>query len=78
MYSFTICASELDNGLKFVSSSFDLDNTDIPPRKGAPELGQHTEEVLMEILGYSWDDVIALKDKKVIYKAKTTAFYFIP
>lgn len=32
----------------------------------APELGQHTEEVLTEILGYSWDDIIKLKDEDVI------------
>ena len=35
-------------------------------RSGAPELGQHTEEVLTEVLGYSWDEVIGLKDKQVI------------
>jgi CoA:oxalate CoA-transferase len=31
----------------------------------APELGQHTEEVLLE-LGYTWDDITLLKDKGVI------------
>jgi crotonobetainyl-CoA:carnitine CoA-transferase CaiB-like acyl-CoA transferase len=31
----------------------------------APELGQHTEEILLE-LGYSWDDIVKLKDGKVI------------
>jgi crotonobetainyl-CoA:carnitine CoA-transferase CaiB-like acyl-CoA transferase len=31
----------------------------------APELGQHTEEVLLE-LGYTWDDITHLKDKGVI------------
>jgi crotonobetainyl-CoA:carnitine CoA-transferase CaiB-like acyl-CoA transferase len=39
-----------------------------PPeiRSTAPELGQHTEEVLMELLDYSWDDLAALKEKGVI------------
>ncbi len=31
----------------------------------APELGQHTETVLLE-LGYSWDDITTLKDKGAI------------
>ncbi|MFQ5825956.1 MAG: CaiB/BaiF CoA transferase family protein [Dehalococcoidia bacterium] len=34
-------------------------------RGGAPELGQHTEEVLLE-LGYSWDAIGTLKDRGVI------------
>ncbi|MEM9565113.1 MAG: CoA transferase [Actinomycetota bacterium] len=37
--------------------------SDTPTRWGtvAPELGQHTEEVLLEV-GYDWDDIIALRD----------------
>lgn len=31
----------------------------------APELGQHTEEVLLE-LGYSWEDIVKLKDCQAI------------
>ncbi|MDD5095339.1 MAG: CoA transferase [Dehalococcoidia bacterium] len=34
----------------------------LPP----PQLGEHTEQVLQEILGYSWDDIIHLKDEGVI------------
>jgi len=33
--------------------------------KLAPELGQHTEEVLMEILDYTWDDLMKLRDEEV-------------
>jgi len=33
------------------------------PRRAAPELGQHTEEVLLEI-GYSWDDIVRLKEEQ--------------
>jgi len=31
----------------------------------APELGQHTEEVLMELCGYSWDDLAKLREEGV-------------
>jgi crotonobetainyl-CoA:carnitine CoA-transferase CaiB-like acyl-CoA transferase len=30
-------------------------------RGGAPELGQHTEEVLVEELGYTWDEIATLR-----------------
>ena len=35
-----------------------------PARAGgaAPELGEHTEEVLLEI-GYTWDDIAQLRDR---------------
>jgi CoA:oxalate CoA-transferase len=35
-------------------------------RLPAPECGQHTEEVLQDILGYSWDNITKLKDEGVI------------
>ena len=31
----------------------------------APQLGQHTEEVLMEVCGYTWDDLAKLRDEGV-------------
>jgi CoA:oxalate CoA-transferase len=31
----------------------------------ANELGQHTEEVLMELCGYTWDDLAKLRDEGV-------------
>ena len=34
--------------------------------KEAPELGQHTEEILVDELGYDWDEVTTLHDKGVI------------
>jgi CoA:oxalate CoA-transferase len=33
--------------------------------KLAPELGQHTEEVLMEVLGYTWDELAKLREAGV-------------
>jgi crotonobetainyl-CoA:carnitine CoA-transferase CaiB-like acyl-CoA transferase len=35
-------------------------------RLPAPEFGQHTEEVLTELLGYSWDDIDRLRREEVI------------
>jgi len=35
-------------------------------RRPAPEFGQHTEEILTEVLGYSWDQVGKLRDEEVI------------
>ena len=35
-------------------------------RLPAPEFGQHTEELLSQLLGYSWDQIAALKDQEVI------------
>ena len=35
-------------------------------RREAPEFGQHTEEILTEVLGYSWDDIAGLKEREVI------------
>lgn len=35
-------------------------------RHPAPEFGQHTEEVLTDLLGYSWEDVTRLKGEHVI------------
>jgi len=35
-------------------------------RSCAPAFGQHTEEVLLEVAGYTWDDIAALKEEGVI------------
>jgi crotonobetainyl-CoA:carnitine CoA-transferase CaiB-like acyl-CoA transferase len=35
-------------------------------RSAAPELGQHTEEVLLDVLGWEWDRISALREKAVI------------
>jgi crotonobetainyl-CoA:carnitine CoA-transferase CaiB-like acyl-CoA transferase len=35
-------------------------------RLPVPEFGEHTEEVLHDILGYGWDDITKLKDEEVI------------
>jgi crotonobetainyl-CoA:carnitine CoA-transferase CaiB-like acyl-CoA transferase len=35
-------------------------------RAPAPEFGQHTEEVLMDVLGWDWDRISELREKEVI------------
>ena len=35
-------------------------------RSVAPELGQHTEEVLMDVAGYDWDRISALREKEIL------------
>jgi formyl-CoA transferase len=44
---------------------YQFSQTRLEPRFPAPELSQHTEEVLME-LGYDWDKIAHLKEQKVI------------
>ncbi|MDE0225029.1 MAG: CoA transferase, partial [Gammaproteobacteria bacterium] len=41
-----------------------MSETPLEPGAVAPELGQHTEEVLLEH-GYEWDDITALRDEGV-------------
>ncbi|MDP2920342.1 MAG: CoA transferase [Dehalococcoidia bacterium] len=44
---------------------YQLSETRIEPRFSAPELSQHTEEILTE-LGYDWNQIAQLKENKVI------------
>ena len=40
-------------------------HTPTTPQGAAPELGQHTESVLVD-MGYTWDDIAALKQTGAI------------
>lgn len=51
--------------LKGIRCPVQLKGTPERDPSGAPEFGQHTEEVLLE-LGYTWEQIGELKDKKVI------------
>jgi len=48
-----------------ISSPIKLSETPASIRHSAPELGQHTEEILLEF-GYNWDQINRLRDDKVI------------
>jgi crotonobetainyl-CoA:carnitine CoA-transferase CaiB-like acyl-CoA transferase len=52
-------------GLRMVATPADFSDTRWEPQGLPPELGQHTEEVLLE-LGYGWDRIIALKEAGAI------------
>ena len=54
-----------DGPLSYVATPADFSDTTVGPRGVSPELGQHTEEVLLE-LGYDWDQIVPLKDKGAI------------
>lgn len=49
----------------WVNSPIGLSEAPATVKRPAPEFGQHTEEVLEE-MGFSWDDIIDLKDKGII------------
>jgi crotonobetainyl-CoA:carnitine CoA-transferase CaiB-like acyl-CoA transferase len=51
--------------IKMLRIPFQLSEMPIVPRNSAPELGQHTEEVLLE-LGYNWEEIAQLKNEKII------------
>ncbi len=54
-----------DGSVRMVATPADFSETKWEPRGVQPELGQHTEEVLLE-LGYDWDQIIPLKERGVI------------
>jgi crotonobetainyl-CoA:carnitine CoA-transferase CaiB-like acyl-CoA transferase len=43
-----------------------LSKTPANPKAPAPEFGEHTEQILIEMLGYSWEDVARMKEAEVI------------
>lgn len=51
--------------IKMVGFPWIFSETPASWRREAPEIGQHTEEILLE-LGYTWEDITAFKDKGAI------------
>jgi crotonobetainyl-CoA:carnitine CoA-transferase CaiB-like acyl-CoA transferase len=52
-------------GGKLVASPVQYNNGTFEPARGAPEMGQHTEEILQE-LGYDWENIAELKEHAVV------------
>jgi crotonobetainyl-CoA:carnitine CoA-transferase CaiB-like acyl-CoA transferase len=51
---------------KMVGFPMKFNKTPAQVTKSAPIFGQHTEEVLMDLLGYSWTDLEKLRTDEVI------------
>jgi crotonobetainyl-CoA:carnitine CoA-transferase CaiB-like acyl-CoA transferase len=51
---------------KLVGFPLRLSETPADPRGAAPEFGEHTEVILTELLGYSWEDVGRLREAEII------------
>ena len=54
-----------DGAAEMVASPVDFSDTPWQPSIPAPELGQHTEEILLE-LGYDWEAIAQLKEKGAV------------
>ncbi|MBN1614418.1 MAG: CoA transferase [Deltaproteobacteria bacterium] len=52
--------------VKIVNSPFHFSETPVEIRMPAPEFGQHTEEVLMELGGYTWEEIEKLRVEEII------------
>ena len=52
--------------MKVVGVPVKLHKTPGAVRSPAPEFGQHTEEVLLDICGYNWEEIQAMRDEEVI------------
>ncbi|MDD5094987.1 MAG: CoA transferase [Dehalococcoidia bacterium] len=52
--------------VKMIGFPISFEKTPMAITREAPEYGQDTETILNEMLGYNWDQITALKDKKVI------------
>ena len=54
------------DGVKVIANPVRLSETPVDYRRASPTLGQHTDEVLAERLGYSPDHLAGLRGKGVI------------
>ena len=62
---FTEIDHPITGRMKYVTMPVDFRQNPASVKTAAPEVGQHNEEILLE-LGYSWDDISRLKEQEVI------------
>ena len=62
--AFVPCAT-VDGSADMVAPPADFAGTPSTPRGPAPEFGQHTEEILLE-LGYEWEDIARLREEGAV------------
>ena len=62
---FTVTSHPTHGPITVIANPIILNETPAKMRIPAPEVGQHTEEILLEI-GYNWEDISQLKDKGII------------
>jgi formyl-CoA transferase len=64
------CAIELahpsTDSVKLVASPMRMSATPVQYDRAPPLLGQHTDQILHELLGYSEQQLTQLRDKKII------------
>jgi len=60
------CNHESIGPVKILGVPVTLSETPGKVNAEAPEFGQNTEEVLIELGGYTWDEITALREKKAI------------
>lgn len=65
-YLVTAYCDEVDREVMVRGLPVSFSKTPAQVRSLGPELGQHTEEVLVDTLGYSWDDIVEMKSEGVI------------
>ncbi len=51
---------------QIVGSPLILSETPADPKGPAPEFGEHTEHVMVNMLGYSWEEISKLRDREVL------------
>ncbi|MDP7413813.1 MAG: CoA transferase [SAR202 cluster bacterium] len=51
---------------KWAQTPVSYSETPLHTRKMAPALGENTEEILIDLLGYTWDDIAAMRDEGAI------------
>jgi crotonobetainyl-CoA:carnitine CoA-transferase CaiB-like acyl-CoA transferase len=52
--------------IKMVGNTVSFTGTPVKVEGYAPQFGQHTEEILLEVCGYNWEQIQELKDEEVI------------